>query len=287
MTRVFTTRHLLAVALLLILPLTHAAVPNLINYQGVVTDTAGEPLDGNYAMAFVMWTSSTGGTIRWQEEHASVKVTEGLFAVLLGSQGTPLTDSVLKTSQAWLEITVAGATLKPRTQMTSTGYAHRVSTVDGASAGTVNGELTVDGSLQVIGQFAPTGGIIMPSGITIQSTGNNVLIIAGSSQITISPTGGVTIQSSIVTISATDELNLSATNKVVIDAPWIDIHSTDSLNLRSDTDINLTAGTFMDLTAAVTMDLDAGNIIDLTASNKINLQAGGLLDLNGGIIQIN
>lgn len=286
MTRVFTTRHLLAAALLLILPLTHAAVPNLINYQGLVTDTAGEPLDGTYSMIFKIWTSSTGGSIRWQEVHSSVNVTEGLFAVSLGSQGTPLTESVLNTSQAWLEITVAGEIVTPRTQMTSTGYAHRVSTIDGAEAGTVNGNLTVGGSMQVGGQFAPTGGIVMPSGITIQSTGSNVLIIAGSSQITISPSGGVTIQSATVTINATDELILSATNKVAINAPWIDIHSTDSLALRSDTEIKLTAAVTMDLTAGTFMDLTAGTTMDLTAT-IMNLQGGGLLDLNGGVIQIN
>lgn len=294
MTRFFTTRHLLAVALLLLLPLTHAAVPNLINYQGLVTDTAGEPLDGTYSMTFKIWTSSTGGTIRWQEVHSSVNVTEGLFAVSLGSQGTPLTESVLNTSQAWLEITVAGEIFTPRTQMTSTGYAHRVSTIDGAEAGTINGNLTVGGSLQVGGQFAPTGGIVMPSGITIQSTGSSVLIIAGSSQITISPSGGVTIQSSTVTINATDELILSATNKVAINAPWIDIHSTDSLGLRSDTDINFTAAVDLNAVAGAKIDASAGSFMDLTAAASMNLtatimnlQGGGLLDLNGGVIQIN
>lgn len=303
MTRIFSTRHLLAVALLLFLPLTHAAVPTLINFQGLVVDEKEGPLNGKHNMTFIIWSADLEGKALWTESHEGVLVTDGLFTVTLGSQGTPLKESVLDTPEAWLEVTVDSTIMSPRTQLTSTGYAHRISTIDGATAGTLNGNLTVDGSLQVGGQFAPTGGIIMPAGITIQSTGSNVLIIAGSSQITISPSGGVTIQSATVTINATDELTLSATNKVVIDAPWIDIHSTDSLDLRSDVDIQLTAvrslyadaGAKIDASAGTSIDLTAGTILDLkssfnmnlTASGILNLQGGGILDLNGGVVQIN
>jgi len=279
MNKIFISKPIWALLLLLLLPLTHATVPALINYQGLIVDEREGPLNGKHNMTFIIWTADLDGEALWMESHEGVVVTDGLFTVTLGSQGNPLKESVLDTPEAWLEVTVDSTIMSPRTQLTSTGYAHRISTIDGASGGVLSGNLTVDGSLQVGGQFAPTGGIIMPAGITIQSTGSNVLIIAGSSQITISPSGGVTIQSATVTINATDELILSATNKVAIDAPWVDIHSADSLNLRSDNNINLNATVNLNAVAGVKIDASSGITMDLTTS--------GIMKVQGSLVQIN
>src|SRR5512137_25435 len=64
------------------------SVPQLINYQGKLTDASGNPIaNGSYALTFQIWDASSGGTRLWEETQSSVAVTSGLFSVLLGAQG--------------------------------------------------------------------------------------------------------------------------------------------------------------------------------------------------------
>ena len=61
------------------------AIPNLMSYQGKLTDTMGIPVpDDNYSTRFRLYTQASGGTQYWQETQ-SVSTENGLFAVLLGS----------------------------------------------------------------------------------------------------------------------------------------------------------------------------------------------------------
>ncbi|HWO57897.1 MAG TPA: tail fiber domain-containing protein [bacterium] len=55
---------------------------------------------------------------------------------------TPLTDPVFADTSRWLEITVDGTTL-PRVRFVTGPYAHRVSTVDGASGGTITSKVSI------------------------------------------------------------------------------------------------------------------------------------------------
>ena len=65
--------------------LVWAQVPQFINYQGVLTDTNGDPVeDGNYVITFSLWTAETGGVEHWNEPK-SVPVANGLFNHSLGS----------------------------------------------------------------------------------------------------------------------------------------------------------------------------------------------------------
>ncbi|UCG43868.1 MAG: hypothetical protein JSU73_04415 [candidate division WOR-3 bacterium] len=60
-------------------------IPNLMSYQGKLTDTLGVPVpDGNYPTRFRLYSVPSGGTHYWQETQ-SVSTEDGLFAVLLGS----------------------------------------------------------------------------------------------------------------------------------------------------------------------------------------------------------
>lgn len=97
-------------------------IPNLMNYQGVLTDSVGNPLDGVYAMCFSIYDDSTGGTVLWTECHDSVDVSGGRFTVLLGSV-EEITSEVFITQPVWLEIQVGGEITSPRRMITSAGYA--------------------------------------------------------------------------------------------------------------------------------------------------------------------
>ena len=65
------------VATLLIVTGAFADVPSQINYQGTLTDSAGDPITGIYSMTFSLYADSTGGSSLWSETHTSVEVTNG------------------------------------------------------------------------------------------------------------------------------------------------------------------------------------------------------------------
>lgn len=76
---------LVSVFFLMFLPchFTHADVPQLINYQGYLTDSGGFPLDGNYSILFFIYDVPSGGTALWSETQV-VNVVEGNYSVQLG-----------------------------------------------------------------------------------------------------------------------------------------------------------------------------------------------------------
>lgn len=68
--------------------------PDLINYQGRLTDASGSPLrDGAYVVAFRLWTNGAktdGEGMIWGQEYG-VTLINGVFNVILGaSGGTPI-----------------------------------------------------------------------------------------------------------------------------------------------------------------------------------------------------
>ena len=73
---------------------TNAAFNHQINYQGKLTNSSNVAVaDGLYDMVFSLYAQQTGGTAIWTENDTSanqVKVTSGMFSVMLGST-TPLT----------------------------------------------------------------------------------------------------------------------------------------------------------------------------------------------------
>ena len=143
---------------------TAFAIPQQINYQGFLAATDGSPLDTTVAIAFQIWSAPSGGSFPdWTETHAAVLVADGIFNVQLGSV-TPLID--LFSNNRWLGITVGDNTeMTPRQQIVSVAHAYRVATVNGASGGSMNGDVEVHGRLIVgdlnsaTGEFASiTGG---------------------------------------------------------------------------------------------------------------------------------
>ncbi len=99
-----------------------AAVPPLISYQGVLTQSPGIPQNGEFSMVFSIHSDSSGGDLLWSETQDSVLVTRGLFSVLLGSVN-PIPDSTFEEPNRWLEVEVEGSLLLPRRQIVSVGYA--------------------------------------------------------------------------------------------------------------------------------------------------------------------
>jgi hypothetical protein len=63
-----------------------AQPPYTMNYQGYLTDSSGNPLNGTYDLAFRLYDAPSGGNMEWGTEvHNNVQVTNGIFQVALGS----------------------------------------------------------------------------------------------------------------------------------------------------------------------------------------------------------
>ena len=75
-----------------------AAVPEIINYQGVLTDDTGAPLSTTVSMTFTIYNAETDGDVLWTEIHGFVTTFGGYFDVLLGSI-TPLPPTVFSARQ--------------------------------------------------------------------------------------------------------------------------------------------------------------------------------------------
>lgn len=110
----------------------HAQIDRRISYQGLVTQSSGQPiLDGTYDMVFRLFDSATNGNLLW-EETQRVNVGKGLFNVSLGSVVT-LQQVDFQRTQVYLETAIAGEQPFPRTRMTVVPYAVRAESADSAS----------------------------------------------------------------------------------------------------------------------------------------------------------
>ena len=104
------------------------SVPLLLNYQGRLTNAGGTALTGNYNMVFRM-VDATGNALGWSETQNNVPVSNGFFAVQLGSV-TALSASMLQGPPTdgfgpvrFLEVTVNGELLSPNVRILGAAWA--------------------------------------------------------------------------------------------------------------------------------------------------------------------
>jgi hypothetical protein len=140
-------KSILIILLALCAATAWSAVPQLINYQGFLTGTDGTPLDTTVFITFKIYLQESGGFPLWAETQPAVTVTGGIFHVLLGSY-VALGD--IFAGDRWLEVKVGtDLEMTPRARIVSVPYAYRVGTVDGASGGTVSGDVVVAGKANI------------------------------------------------------------------------------------------------------------------------------------------
>ena len=93
-------------------------VPRRLSYQGLLTKTNGRAVnDGTYQVIFKLFKEIEGGLSYW-EETQSLVIEDGVLSAVLG--GSIPIDNVPENS--FLEISIDGATLSPRQEMTSVFY---------------------------------------------------------------------------------------------------------------------------------------------------------------------
>ena len=79
--------------------------PNLISYQGYLTDDSGQPINGAPDLEFGIYAALTGGTPLWSELQLNVPVNEGYFTVQLGSF-TPIDADLFSDPDRYLQVSV-------------------------------------------------------------------------------------------------------------------------------------------------------------------------------------
>jgi hypothetical protein len=129
-----------------------------IAYQGRLADANGSPLTGTYNMIFRLYDAATGGTPLWTEQWTGsngVKVSDGLFNVMLGSLAPIPTSLVTDHASLFLGITVGtDDEMTPRVQLGSVPFAVQALTVPDGSVTTAKiADGAVTGAKQTISTY--------------------------------------------------------------------------------------------------------------------------------------
>ncbi len=128
----YTICSLIVAAMTLVFTGSVEAIPELINYQGYLTDDGGNPVaDGDYQLTFRIYDQEVGGVPLWTEGYPAVSVSGGLFNVVLGGV-TPLT--IAFDVDYWLGVQIAAEPEMPRIRLTSVGYSYRAEEAEYALA---------------------------------------------------------------------------------------------------------------------------------------------------------
>jgi hypothetical protein len=111
--------------LLFLVSIASAQLSRDISFQGVLTDTLGNPCpDAPYGLTFRIFEPTTGNPPLWIEAR-TVSVKRGLLSVLLG-QTTPIPDAPKFDRPYWLGIQLgSSAELSPHTELTAGCYSFR------------------------------------------------------------------------------------------------------------------------------------------------------------------
>ncbi|HPB30471.1 MAG TPA: hypothetical protein PLB62_03350, partial [Candidatus Sumerlaeota bacterium] len=109
------------------------AVSGVISYQGILKNNSGQPITTPVEVTFTFWDAETGGAKigTFSDTDATSPSKDGLFTTTIGDDpGNPIPESTFASDSVWLNISVDGTNLAPRTRMTSVGYAINTGNAD-------------------------------------------------------------------------------------------------------------------------------------------------------------
>lgn len=97
-----------------------AQVPSTMTYNGFLMDN-GQPANAPADVSFKLFDAENGGNMVWQQNATTIDVNDGRFSARL----TNLDASVFNGQARWLEVTINGETLSPRSEVGSMPYSLR------------------------------------------------------------------------------------------------------------------------------------------------------------------
>jgi hypothetical protein len=160
----------------------NAEVPDLINYQGRLTDDEGQPFHGPKLIKFNIYSSDTGDDLLWSSGFQTIQINNGLFEYELGSNVALPEDLFTGDSPRYLGITIdVGPELQPRTQFITAAYAYHALKADTSN-------WTLDG---------PGGGGWVDDGtvVRLESASDSIGIGTSAPEATLHVNGGIIIGS--------------------------------------------------------------------------------------------
>lgn len=175
--KTFITSLSLLIYCLVCTGIMYATVPNEIAYQGRIREN-NQLVTGSKDIEIAIFTQETGGSAVYTQAFNNTAVVNGIFNVML----SPNVD--WKNGNHWLQTTIAGKILRPRTLITSDFYALHAKTAEGIAVlegDEINltvGNSTVvtvtDNQLKIEGRAKDKSGFIMPVGTVISYAGNTI-----------------------------------------------------------------------------------------------------------------
>jgi hypothetical protein len=163
-----------------------------IAYQGRLADANGSPLTGTYNMIFRLYEAASSGAPLWTEQWTGsngVKVSDGLFNVMLGSLTPIPTSLVTDHASLFLGITVGSDDeMTPRVQLGSVPFAVQALTVPDGSVTTAkiadgavtSAKMNVTSGLNMTGDLVVNGLTRTTKIVSTNSTKSNSDLTAGN-----------------------------------------------------------------------------------------------------------
>ena len=242
-----------SVAVLLVLGLMMAACtfadsPRLLNFQGRLTDTLGDPIVGNSTITFSLYDVAAGGTPLWTETQSVTSNDEGLYSVLLGSVTALNLDFDI---QYYLGITVSGESeMTPRFQLASTAYSlNGITSVNNVKNGGGNIDLVAGTNITITPDDVMDTIRIDAAG----STGGVTSITAGNGLTKTTSEPDVTLEADMSVLAA-------ASHSHTVTSSWIQDGTITTADLA-----------FTPLTNPYTGDVTINGTLDLTNTLYMNM----------------
>lgn len=182
------------------------AVPQYLNYQGVLRDSSFNLVTGTKTMTFRIYDDATAGNKRF-EMTTDEAVSNGLYTAQLG----PIGYAELGSGRRWLEVTVGSDILLPRLEILSVAYAVTAANADSAGYATLSGTAStavtattattatnanaVNGfsasSMATAGQILPLDSNMLLKGmsVSVEAAGNTYGLFVNSGKIGIKTSG--------------------------------------------------------------------------------------------------
>jgi len=177
-----------------------ADVPQLLNYQGRLTEADGAPLVGDHTVTFRIYDAQDQGSKLWEETHQIALAVDdtGIFSIVLGSL-TPFATLDFN-KPLWLSLEVDGeGEMAPRLRLAAVGYAINADTLDGLTSAQF---LRADADTVATGELkAAKSGLALVVQPATDPAANTKLIdvrnAAGASQFSVDLEGDVSLAGSL------------------------------------------------------------------------------------------
>lgn len=262
----FLRSLILAVLFFLASVTVHASSRETLLYQGLLFDTAGDPITGSVLVTFRFYESDTGGAAVW-EEVQSILVDEGVYTAELGSQVSFPTDLFDKDA-LFLGIQIEGdSEMTPRLGLFSVPWAQQaevavtaLSLANNVVTGVNIAPSSIESSDITPGAIGATE--IASSGVTAGTYSVATITVDQDGRITSASSGGASGAGSgdVTAVTAGTGLTGGGTSGDV------------TLNV----DVGTVAGRIVQLDSSAALPAVSG--ANLTSLNATNISSGTLTD---------